>query len=73
MVSRKIRFGVDISMDADKAIAEFSEIEGRASKTNMHETLLNRIGRIWKASPQKLIDLGLVKPEPDHEPPAGRA
>jgi hypothetical protein len=63
MARDTIRFGIEVPRETDVAIGRLAAVEGRPSKTNMHVVLLNRIARIWKDSPQKAVELGLVKPE----------
>jgi hypothetical protein len=63
MARDTVRFGIEVLRETDVAIGKLADVEGRPSKANMHVVLLNRIARIWKDTPHKLVDLGLVKPE----------
>lgn len=63
MARNTVRFGIEIPRETDVAVGNLAHVEGRPSKANMHIVLLNRIARLWKESPDKAIELGLVKPE----------
>lgn len=56
----RVRFGIDLDREIDSEIKKLARLEQR-SKRNMHAVLLTRLIRLWKETPDRLKELGLIQ------------
>jgi hypothetical protein len=63
MAFEEIRFGVKLARKTDGVLSEIAETVERRTKTNFHQTLCNRLARMWQ-EPEKrkrLLEIGLIR------------
>lgn len=60
MARERVKFGVDLDRETDAEIKKLAQFE-RRSKRNFHAVLMTRVSRMWKETPERLLELKLIQ------------